>query len=244
MFKQPIWIIPVGYYLGVLSILLGIYLVTYTDTSSLWLLVWLAGYVLSSLMVSVGLHRYFSHGAFKTSTFWHNFMAYYSTILLSGSPHDWAAAHNTHHKYSDTEKDSHYSDWRYLLIKKHRNVRMVQWRLKQLSNDSTLKFVHRYGLLLWITFCIATLLISPYIFLYGYLMPLGTVHLIGAIHQITTHKNKTPRDIAWMEFILPACGEWIHKTHHDYPRRQSLRTKWWHLDIGAGFINLIKTDKP
>jgi len=241
VFKQPLWMIPTGHYLGNLSIILGVYLVISGTVSAYYLLLWVGFHVLGSLMLSVGLHRYFSHASFKTTRFWHTVMAYYSVLLLNGSPQGWATAHNTHHKWSDTERDPHYADWHYLYNKRYRPVKMVLWRVKQLSGDKTLQFVHRYGLLLWVIFVIALLVVSPVILLFGYLMPLGSTHMIGAIHQITSHKKGAPRDLPLLEFILPACGEWLHKTHHEYPGKKDFRTKWWHFDLGALFIKLIET---
>ncbi len=242
MFKQPLWIIPFGHYLGNISILIGLYLIIANIVPGYYLLVWLLFHVFGSLMLSVGLHRYFAHGSFKTSKFWHTVMAYYSVILLNGSPQGWAAAHNTHHKYSDTERDPHYANWHYIYNKKYRQVPVVLWRVKALTGDKTLEFIHRYGLVLWLLFVLTLVVISPTILLFAYLMPLGSTHLIGAIHQITSHRGTNgPRDLAWLEFLLPACGEWLHKTHHDYPRRNDFRTKWWHFDLGALFIKCIRS---
>lgn len=242
MLRQPLWMIPMGYYLGLAGIALGIWLVATGAVSAWWLLAWAAFHVLGSLMLSVGLHRYFSHGAFETTPFWHRFMALYSVLLLNGSPQGWAAAHNTHHAHSDTDRDPHFADWNYLFDKRYRDVPMVRWRLRALAGDQTLAFVHRYGLPLWAAACLAMLLASPTFFIFGYLMPLGSTHLIGAVHQITSHRGGQPRDLPWLEFIFPACGEWLHKTHHDHPGWSDFRTRWWHLDLGAAFIRLIRTN--
>ena len=233
--------IPFGHWLGNLSILLGITLIALDIIPALYLVLWFIFHVIGSLMLSVGLHRYFSHASFKTTPFWHKVMAYYSVLLLNGSPQGWAAAHNTHHKWSDTSGDPHYANWHYLYNKKYKPVKMVLWRVKQLSGDSTLEFVHRYGLLLWLLFVISLLIISPTVLLFAYLMPLGSTHMIGAIHQITSHHGGKPRDLPFLEFLFPACGEWLHKTHHDHPGWKDFRTRWWHFDLGAIFIKLIET---
>lgn len=241
MFKQPLWMISVAHIVGVLSVVLGVYLLVTGTVSALWVIPWILFHVLSSLMVSVGLHRYFSHGAFKTSKFWHNFMALYSVLLVSGSPQGWATAHNAHHIHSDTDLDPHISNWTYLVWKRYKQVPMPMRRLKALAGDPVLAFVHRYGMPLLLGFILVLAFISPLLLLYGYLMPLGTVHLIGGIHQVISHKNLQPRNLALLEFIFPACGEWLHKTHHDFPGRKNFRTKWWHPDLGALFISWIET---
>jgi stearoyl-CoA desaturase (delta-9 desaturase) len=240
--KQPLWMIPFGYYIGLAGILTGLSLVALGIASAWWLLAWLFFHLLGALMLSVGLHRYFSHGAFETSKFWHRFMAYYSVLLLNGSPQGWAAAHNTHHAHSDTERDPHFANWNYLFDKRYRNVPMVRWRLKELAGVETLAFVHRYGMMLWLAAVALMLLVSPMFLLFGYLMSLGSTHLIGAIHQITSHRGGAPRDLPWLEFIFPACGEWLHKTHHAFPGWASFSTRWWHLDLGAAFIRVIRTN--
>jgi len=235
--------ISVGHLVGLAAIVAGLTLVATGTSSAWWLLLWPAFHVLGSLMLSVGLHRYFSHGAFKTTSAWHNFMAFYSVLLLNGSPHGWAAAHNTHHAHSDTDRDPHMAGLSYLAWKRYRDVPMVSRGVRRLAGDRTLAFVHRNGLWLWVGFTALALAISPEAYLFGYLMPLGSVHLIGALHQVTSHSGGSARDIWWLELLLPACGEWLHKTHHDHPGRADYRTKWWHLDLGALFINAIRTDR-
>jgi len=242
------WVIPMGHYLGLFGLVAGIGYIASGLVPAWWLLVWFAFHILGSLMFSVGLHRYFSHGSFKTNKFWHTFMAYYSVLLLNGSPPGWAAAHNTHHEYSDTPRDIHITHWTYMIHKRYRNVPMVQWRLKQLVKDKTCNFVHRYGCVLWIAMVSALALISWKFLLFGYLMALGSVQVIGSIHQVFNHSHTleagsphSARDMPWMEYILPAAGEWIHKYHHDAPWAWDYKLKWWYLDYGGTFIKLIKT---
>lgn len=243
MGKQPLWMISMGHLVGLAAMALGLALVGAGSVSAWWLALWPPLHLLGSLMLSVGLHRYFSHKSFQTTRAWHSFMALYSVLLLNGSPHGWAAAHTTHHVHSDTDRDPHIADWTYLVWKRYRRVPMVSRGVRRLAGDGMLAFVHRNGLWLWLAFTAVVLAISPTLYLFAYLMPLGSVHLIGAAHQVTSHRAGAPRNLAWLEFVLPACGEWLHKTHHDHAGRADLRTKWWHLDLGAVFINAIRTDR-
>lgn len=236
--------ISAGHLAGVASIALGAWLVLSGSASAWWIAVWLPFHVLGLLMLSVGLHRYFSHGAFRTTRAWHNFMALYSVLLLNGSPHGWAAAHSAHHLHSDTDSDPHIADWTYLVWKRYRKAPVETRALRRLAGDKMTAFVHRTGLWLWLGFTSSVLLISPTAYLFAYLIPLGTVHLVGAIHQVTSHRGGGPRQMALMEFLVPAAGEWLHKTHHDHPGWADYRTEWWHLDLGAIFIDAIRTDRP
>lgn len=243
MFRQKIWMIPIAYILGMCSIIVGLYLVATNYISSLWLLAWLIGHMACSLFVTVGLHRYFSHGSFTTNKFWHSILAIGSNLGIHGSPQAWSTAHITHHEYSDTNRDPHNVNISYLLWKSYNKVPMSLWRLKHLSNDPILKFTHRYSTLLILSFSLILYYIDPMLLLFGYLMPLGSVHFIGAVHQITTHKNGIVKNMPYMEWILPASGEWYHKYHHDNPRSPNFGNKWYHLDFGYLLIKLIRTNK-
>lgn len=232
--------ISIGHLLGLACMALGITALALGWAAWQWILLWPVFHVLDSLMLSVGLHRYFSHAAFKTSRFWHRFMTWYSVLLLNGSPLGWATAHITHHVHSDTDRDPHLAVPSYLIWKRYRNVPMIKKRLRKLASDPDIAFVHRYGQLLWVAFAIITLAISWKLFVFGYGMALGSVHLIGGLHQVISHKNNAPRDLPWLEFLLPAMGEWMHKNHHDHGGRKDMRFAWWHLDLGYLFIRLIE----
>lgn len=238
--RQPLWLISLGNLLGLACIGIGLTAVAQGWAAWQWLLLWPFFHLLNALMLSVGLHRYFSHAAFKTSKFWHKFMAWYSVVLLSGSPLGWASAHTTHHVYSDTDRDPHDTRWSYLLWKGYRKVPLVMKRMKHIVDDPDLAFVHRYGMALWIAFVVILLAINWKLFVFGYGMGLGSAHFVGALIQVTSHKDGRARDLPWMEFLFPAAGEWLHGTHHDHPGAKNLSSKWWQFDMGYWFIRLIE----
>lgn len=241
MFRQRVWMIPLAYISGMLGIVLGIYLIANNYVPWYYLFVWIAGHVILGMFVSVGLHRYFSHGSFIVNKFWHTVLAVCTHLGIHGSPQAWAAAHTTHHDYADTPKDFHKVSLSYLIWKSYNNVPMSLWRLKDLSHDPILKLTHRYSLVIIVTFALMLYLINPMLLLFGYLMPIGSVHFTGAVHQTTTHKHGIVKSMPYMEWVLPASGEWLHKYHHDNPGSAKLGTKWYHLDLGYLFINLIRT---
>src|ERR1700742_1959114 len=75
-------------------------------------LIALAFYWLSGLGVTVGYHRYFTHGSFKAKTGLRVALAVFGTMAIEGPVVNWVADHRRHHKYSDKEGDPH-SPWRY-----------------------------------------------------------------------------------------------------------------------------------
>ena len=79
-----------------------------------WLDVGLAAvfYVVSGLGVTVGFHRYFTHGSFKAKRPLKIALAVAGSLALQGGVIDWVADHRRHHAFSDKEGDPH-SPWLY-----------------------------------------------------------------------------------------------------------------------------------
>lgn len=242
MLRQRLWMIPVFQWIGYIGAIAGIYLLATGAASPWWLLAWAAGHVLGGLAISVALHRYFCHAAFTTTRFWHWAMALASCIVVQGSPLAWCVAHQTHHARRDTPGDPHDVALSYLFWKRYHDVPMVQWRLRQAISDPVLQFVHRNTLAVILAWVILLASISPWALLFGYLAPLGTVQLVGAVHQLVSHIGGEPRDLPLLEWVFPAAGEWNHRFHHDNARAAQLGTSWWHLDYGWAFIKAIRTD--
>ena len=69
-------------------------------------------YWVSGLGVTVGYHRYFTHGSFKAKTGLRVAMAIAGSLSIEGPVITWVSDHRRHHKYSDREGDPH-SPWRY-----------------------------------------------------------------------------------------------------------------------------------
>jgi len=69
-------------------------------------------YAISGLGISMGFHRYFTHGSFKAVTGFRVALAIAGTLAIEGPVLTWVADHRRHHKYSDREGDPH-SPWRF-----------------------------------------------------------------------------------------------------------------------------------
>ncbi|MBT2230771.1 acyl-CoA desaturase [Nonomuraea sp. NEAU-A123] len=69
-------------------------------------------YVVTGLGVTVGLHRYFTHGSFKAKRPLKIALGIAGSLSLEMSVLDWVATHRKHHKFSDKEGDPH-SPWRF-----------------------------------------------------------------------------------------------------------------------------------
>jgi stearoyl-CoA desaturase (Delta-9 desaturase) len=67
-------------------------------------------YVVSGLGITVGYHRYFTHGSFKAKRPLRIALALAGSLAMQGSVIDWVADHRRHHAFSDKEGDPH-SPW-------------------------------------------------------------------------------------------------------------------------------------
>jgi stearoyl-CoA desaturase (delta-9 desaturase) len=69
-------------------------------------------YAISGLGISMGYHRYFTHGSFKAKRGFKVALAIAGSLAIEGPVLTWVADHRRHHKYSDKEGDPH-SPWRF-----------------------------------------------------------------------------------------------------------------------------------
>ncbi|HEY6796585.1 MAG TPA: acyl-CoA desaturase [Kineosporiaceae bacterium] len=71
-----------------------------------------AMYVISGLGITVGFHRYFTHGSFRANRPLKIALAVAGSLAIEGPVIHWVADHRRHHAFSDREGDPH-SPWRY-----------------------------------------------------------------------------------------------------------------------------------
>ncbi|MCX4687420.1 acyl-CoA desaturase [Kitasatospora purpeofusca] len=69
-------------------------------------------YFLTCHGITVGYHRYFTHGAFKANRPVRLALAVAGSLAIEGPLVRWVADHRKHHRYSDKDGDPH-SPWRY-----------------------------------------------------------------------------------------------------------------------------------
>jgi stearoyl-CoA desaturase (delta-9 desaturase) len=69
-----------------------------------------AFYTFATLGVTVGFHRYFTHGAFKANRPLRIVLAVAGSMAVQGSVIFWVASHRRHHAFADREGDPH-SPW-------------------------------------------------------------------------------------------------------------------------------------
>jgi stearoyl-CoA desaturase (Delta-9 desaturase) len=71
-----------------------------------------AFYMVSGHGITVGFHRYFTHGSFKAPRWLRVTLALAGSMAIEGPVIRWVADHRKHHAFSDRKGDPH-SPWRY-----------------------------------------------------------------------------------------------------------------------------------
>jgi stearoyl-CoA desaturase (Delta-9 desaturase) len=127
-----------------------------------------AFYVFATLGVTVGYHRYFTHGAFKASRPLRVALAIAGSMAVQGSVIFWVASHRRHHAFADREGDPH-SPWLFgtsasALLRGFWHAHMGWMFSREVTNadrfapdlvaDGDLRVVNRY-FWLWITLSLA-----------------------------------------------------------------------------------------
>ena len=69
-------------------------------------------YMFTGHGISIGFHRYFTHGSFKATRPMRALLAIAGSAAIEGPVIRWVADHRKHHKFSDKDGDPH-SPWRY-----------------------------------------------------------------------------------------------------------------------------------
>lgn len=226
----------VAYWVTLCSVALGGIFIYQELVPTAWLLVSFASYMWFVMVITVGYHRLFAHRSFECHRFWHFVFAFTGVVMFQGSPLSWAAVHHAHHKHADTPLDSHVTDWRYWVGRQYGPILKSKRVFIHLMRDRMQVIFHDYGLLFPLLFALILGTISPTALMYGYLLPLGVFFFFSNIHQSFSHYKGKPRNQPWLEFVLPACGEWTHANHHENPRAW----RFGLVDLGGMFISLIR----
>jgi fatty-acid desaturase len=208
--------------------------------SPLSLLVSLAIYLAISISVTCGYHRLFAHNAYSTARDWHWVFGVVGCIALNSSPAQWSMVHSAHHKHADTARDPHATNWLYFFRFKDRiDVPPGRSGLR-LLRDPMHQFFVNHSFSLSSGYALLTLVLGGvWGLLFLYAVPVCVFLFISGIHTVYAHSPRGSLDRPWLEFLLPLCGEWIHKQHHTSPYVTPFPGG---MDLGGYFIEMIRTD--
>ena len=130
----------------------------------------------------------------------------------------------------------------FLRVKERTNIKAGKVELKMMREHMHRIFMN-YSLSLSLAFGITLFIISPILCLFAYALPATAYLVTSGLQTIYSHKNGAPRNIWYMEFIIPMAGEWIHKEHHDDAKRYIFNHRPEFFDLGGILIRMIEHGK-
>ena len=177
---------------------------------------------------TLGYHRVFSHGHWKNCPAWaRGFFAYTGALGFIGPAIPFAAVHQEHHRYHDTEKDPHSAAYKghwYTYVppqlvpfRKRYLVGEGKQHFRKLMRDPILQFQERmYWWLVgsWVLILLLTTY-DPFSIIYGLLAPAGMLKLFANLLFGYSHRGQKPHNDFWLAMVT--LGEGFHKEHHDRP---------------------------
>ncbi|CAM5393786.1 Phosphoenolpyruvate carboxylase [Streptomyces cyaneofuscatus] len=197
--------------------------------------------------ITIGFHRYFTHGSFKAKRPLRIALAVMGSLAVEGPLVRWVADHRKHHKFSDAEGDPH-SPWRFgeslPALMKGLWWAHIAWMFDEeqtpqqkyapdLIKDPAIRAISRH----FLTFTIVSLAIPPLVgglvtmswwgaataFFWGSLVRVALLHHVTwSINSICHAVGKRPfksRDRSGNVWWLAvlSCGESWHNLHHADP---------------------------
>jgi len=218
------------------SIVIGI-------SHSMWLHMFIS-FLIGKIIVSMfgfqlALHRYFSHRSFKTGKFRHIFLCITGFLAGQGSHIFWSAQHRHHHKYADTEYDSHspreskfYAAGFWMLrsekyITKRKQIKNIP---VDLIRDPLLRWFDRHYYHLWVTIILVLFILSPIFLIFFILAPVTYGYINASLITLACHiklpasyRNYNRNDDSYNNKFIQAflLGDGLHNNHHEFPGNYS-----------------------
>lgn len=223
--------------------ILGIYGISLIFTSAYWQTTLFAFvlHFLSILGITAGIHRLWSHRAYKARTSLKIFLALISTIAYQNSVYHWAREHRVHHKFSETNADPvnssrgfFFSHVGWLMCKKHPDVKAKGKcvDMTDLQADKVLWFQHKNYRVLVFFFALAGPFVIPIVcwnetwfnslcvaVMLRWICSLHSIFLVNSAAHIfgvrPYDKNLNPAENMMVSGLT--LGEGFHNFHHTFP---------------------------
>jgi stearoyl-CoA desaturase (delta-9 desaturase) len=199
-------------------------------------------YYVRMFFITAGYHRYFAHRSYRLARVPQFLLAFGGTMAAQKGPLWWAGHHRDHHRYSDTELDTHspqrgfwWSHLGWILCDKYAATEYD--RIKDFAKYPELRFLNRHD---WIgpwTLGVLSYLIAGWsglligFFLSTVLLWHGTftvnslAHVFGRRRYATEDTSRNSALIA-----LWTMGEGWHNNHHYYQASARQGFFWWEID--------------
>jgi stearoyl-CoA desaturase (delta-9 desaturase) len=229
-----------------------------------------SSYVVTCLGVTVGFHRYFTHGAFKSGRGLRVALAVIGSMAVQGPILHWVADHRRHHAFADKEGDPH-SPWLFgtspaalargfwhahLGWVLDRDLTNQQRFVPDLLADRDLRLVHRlFGPLTIVTMALPALLGglltwtwwgAVTAFFWAGLVRIAFLHhvtwSVNSICHMIGDRPFTTRDKSanFWPLAILSMGESWHNLHHADPTCARHGVRPGQIDISARLIQAFE----
>jgi len=220
--------------------------------------------------ITVGFHRYFTHGSFKTNRVMKYALGIAGSLAVQGSLSQWVADHRKHHQFSDDEGDPH-SPWRFgtskRAVAKGLYWAHIGWLFSEgqtspekyapdIANDPDVQRISRLFPAMVLTTLLAPAVLGGLLtwswmgvltgFFWGSLIRIALVHHVtwsinSICHVFGTRPFKS-RDLSSNVWwlALPSMGESWHSLHHAEPTAARHGVFKGQIDMSASFIRLLE----
>ncbi|HEX4048426.1 MAG TPA: fatty acid desaturase [Elusimicrobiota bacterium] len=216
-------------------------------------------FVLTSICVTGGYHRMYSHKSYEGSKLVQLFYLVFGAAAVENSLLNWASDHRYHHRYVDQNEDPYnilkgglYAHMGWIFYKDTRDHNRRFENVPDLLKDPLVMWQHRWYLPLVVLFTFA---LPTYIGLLGG-RPVGGLLWGGFLRVVLVHHTTffinslahlygsrpydtkgTARDSWWLAPLT--FGEGYHNFHHKFQADYRNGIKWWQFDSTKWFINLL-----
>jgi stearoyl-CoA desaturase (Delta-9 desaturase) len=210
-----------------------------------WRVVALAGasYVLQTLGVTTGYHRYFSHHAFKTGRVFQFVLAWLGCAAMQNGPLWWASSHRRHHRFSDRNGDPHspvlngfwHAHLGWVLSGDHDCPDLGN--VREFSRFTELLFLDRFK---WLPTMVTGALCALAFGAPGVVWGLGIATtlafhaplLVNSAGHLWGARRFDTKDSSRNNPVLGVLvlGEGWHNNHHHDPSSARHGLKWWEID--------------
>lgn len=207
----------------------------------LWVVLAALVHIVVISLFSAITHRYFCHRAFHTNRSFAWFLSAIPVCYGYASPISWAIMHASHHAFADTPDDPHINGWRGTFTAAYREPKIKLTKSIGWFSNARHRHLHEYAILYAVGLGLCLAAIDFTAFLWLYVVPVFTLRLGDGVHRSISHYKGAAMNRWYMEYVLPAGGEWIHDEHHKNASKPIYKNEWYEIDTGGLIIKAIRT---
>ena len=227
-------------------------------------------YAVSSLGITVGYHRYFTHGSFHCRKEVKYVLAVAGALAAEGPLEQWCADHRQHHRYTDAANDPH-SPWQYQHLPVPLNIVVgflwahmgwLFWVTKRPEGYRPMAPVHDASVIQWQARWYWTIVIAGFVipfilagwaglFLAGFIRVVAHLHVTWCVNSVCHLWGTRPvgpdgefwkNDQSRNNLLVAflGMGEGWHGNHHVKQNSAQLGYRWYHWDPGKWVIHLLE----